>query len=61
MDAMVFLLSPQSTLHSQSPQRIPSRNPDMILKKKKEYKIIHNDTLRCLKEIKKRSKKKNTR
>lgn len=28
-DAMAFLLSPQSTLHSQSPHRIPSRNPDM--------------------------------
>lgn len=31
IDAMVFLLSPQSTLHSQSPHRIPSRKPDMTL------------------------------
>lgn len=30
-DAMAFLLSPQSTLHSQSPHRIPSRNPDMAV------------------------------
>lgn len=36
---MVFLLSPQSTLHSQSPQRIPSRNPDIALR---------GEELRCL-------------
>ncbi len=31
MEAMVFLFSPQSTLHSQSPHLIPSRNPDILL------------------------------
>lgn len=33
-DAMEFLLSPQSTLHSQSPHRIPSRKPDMTVGEK---------------------------
>lgn len=31
LDAMVFRLSPQSTLHSQSPHRTLSKNPDMVL------------------------------
>lgn len=31
IDAMVFRLSPQSTLHSQSPHRTLSKNPDMVL------------------------------
>lgn len=35
IEAIVFLRSPQSTLHSQSPHRIPSRNPDMTLEKSK--------------------------
>ncbi len=31
MEAIVFLFSLQSTLHSQSPHLIPSRNPDILL------------------------------
>lgn len=39
-EAMAFLLSPQSTLHSQSPHRIPSRKPDMTLGKRVRSKCF---------------------
>lgn len=50
-DAMAFLLSPQSMLHSQSPHRIPSRNPDMTVEKVKLQALFYlflkkNDTVR---------------
>lgn len=48
MDAMVFLLSPQSTLHSQSPQRIPSINPDMTLGKcPQKHKSTNQYSVTC--------------